>query len=276
MDYSDYNLYNEVKNDYFSRDVIAIKKVFKSVRTSEFKFFFKNLGIDTPHILNTTQSLLRNQSYSDFSKLARYLFRHGKKISASNVIMHSIFKTFSRIKNSFVPISTIFDFKTLYYYSTTFNWDVSGGKPSIMSNLSNAKLNLNNAIESNNLIKSADITPEFFYKTSMQQYNLLFSFYIYKVDKNIYKNSRGKSGKFTFVWKYVAPYKRKALISHWLMKEVRISPGKDLQTRTDFVIQKFFSNPQDTLAWRVNRFSINYVYYHLRKSLGETYKTSMK
>jgi len=29
--------------------------------------------------------------------------------------------------------------------------------------------------------------------------DLLFSFYVYKVDKHLYKNSRGKSGKFTFV-----------------------------------------------------------------------------
>jgi len=27
----------------------------------------------------------------------------------------------------------------------------------------------------------------------------MFLFYIYKVDKNIYKNSRGRSGKFTFL-----------------------------------------------------------------------------
>ena len=34
---------------------------------------------------------------------------------------------------------------------------------------------------------------------SLKNLNLLFSFYIYKVDKHIYKNSRGKSGKFTFI-----------------------------------------------------------------------------
>jgi len=36
----------------------------------------------------------------------------------------------------------------------------------------------------------------------------IFSLYIYKVDKFIYKNTRGKSGKFTFIWKYITPYKR--------------------------------------------------------------------
>jgi hypothetical protein len=27
----------------------------------------------------------------------------------------------------------------------------------------------------------------------------IFLFYVYKVDKNIYKNTRGKSGKYTFI-----------------------------------------------------------------------------
>jgi hypothetical protein len=32
-------------------------------------------------------------------------------------------------------------------------------------------------------------------------YNMLpmFSFYVYKVDKKIFKNTRGRSGKFTFI-----------------------------------------------------------------------------
>jgi len=36
------------------------------------------------------------------------------------------------------------------------------------------------------------------YKT-FKKLKPLFSFYIYKIDKNIYKNTRGKSGKFTFL-----------------------------------------------------------------------------
>ena len=40
----------------------------------------------------------------------------------------------------------------------------------------------------------------------------IFSFYIYKVDKQIFKNTRGKSGKYTFIWKYVTQYKRTFLL----------------------------------------------------------------
>ena len=41
----------------------------------------------------------------------------------------------------------------------------------------------------------------------------LFSLYITKVSKNIYKNTRGKSGKYLFVWKYVPDYKRLFIMS---------------------------------------------------------------
>ena len=35
--------------------------------------------------------------------------------------------------------------------------------------------------------------------TNINNINPLFSFYVYKVDKAIYKNSRGRSGKYTFI-----------------------------------------------------------------------------
>lgn len=71
---------------------------------------------------------------------------------------------------------------------------------------------------------------------NLMKLDLLFSFFVYKVDKHIFKNSRGKSGKFTFVWKYIPPYKRFSFISHWIMREVRITPGKNLIKRLEFVL----------------------------------------
>ena len=65
--------------------------------------------------------------------------------------------------------------------------------------------------------------------TNFNMINLIFSFYIYKVDKHIYKNSRGRSGKFTFIWKYIAPYKRISRITYWLLKDVKTAAGKTLK-----------------------------------------------
>ena len=39
---------------------------------------------------------------------------------------------------------------------------------------------------------------DFFFK-NLQKLTPIFVFYIYKVDKKIFKNTRGKSGKYTFI-----------------------------------------------------------------------------
>jgi hypothetical protein len=113
----------------------------------------------------------------------------------------------------------------------------------------------------------------------MENFKLLepmFLFYIYKVDKNIYKNSRGRSGKFTFLWKYVAPYKRRHIVMAWLIKESKMQPGRDLYSRLNAVLVNAINNPSATFMSKIRKFSYNYVYYNCRRTLAETYRTSTK
>ena len=69
----------------------------------------------------------------------------------------------------------------------------------ILSDTVDTPLEGGSLITRNGLHKNDDLKPYNLYQSSLKNFNLLFSFYIYKVDKNIYKNSRGRSGKFTFV-----------------------------------------------------------------------------
>lgn len=71
--------------------------------------------------------------------------------------------------------------------------------PFILSGAIDTSLSNGSLIIRGELYKNEDIKPHNLYQSSLKDFNLLFSFYIYKVDKNIYKNSRGRSGKFTFV-----------------------------------------------------------------------------
>jgi hypothetical protein len=104
----------------------------------------------------------------------------------------------------------------------------------------------------------------------------MFSFYIYKVDKKIFKNTRGKSGKHTFIWKYVTPYKRMFLVMHWLLKELRVKQGRSLTDRLDLLLKSIIVSPKTTWAYKVKKFSHNYVYRNSRQTLAETYRTSTK
>ena len=137
-------------------------------------------------------------------------------------------------------------------------------------------LTVNNKI----MIEGKSITnecdPSLIFFNNISKLTPIFSFYIYKVDKKIYKNSRGRSGKFTFIWKYVSPYKRLFLVMHWLIKELRSSPGRSLNDRIIHILKTVILTPEKTSAFKIRKFSHNYVYMNCRKTLAETYVTTTK
>jgi hypothetical protein len=149
-------------------------------------------------------------------------------------------------------------------------------KYKIFSNFKNEPTTFNNKItlEGKSITTECDLSLIFF--NNISKLTPVFSFYIYKVDKKIYKNSRGRSGKFTFIWKYVSPYKRLFLVMHWLVKELRSSPGRSLNDRIVQLLKTVILTPEKTSAFKIRKFSHNYVYMNCRKTLAETYVTSTK
>ena len=145
---------------------------------------------------------------------------------------------------------------------TTLSYKKGDISISVSKGMNSTTVNTNNIqnILYNNLVKLAP----------------LFSFYIYKVDKKIYKNTRGKSGKYTFIWKYVTNYKRLFLVMHWIMKELRLKPGKTLLERLNLTFKTLLLNYEQTWMWRIKKFSHNYVYRNCRRTLAETYRTVTK
>ena len=109
---------------------------------------------------------------------------------------------------------------------------------------------------------------------SIHSFKPIFMFYIYKVDKAIYKNSRGKSGKFTFLWKYVAPYKRSRLIMYWFNKEVKSCKGINFASRLNSTLLKYTTSPKETFIFKARKFSYNYVYSNHKIGLASTYRTT--
>lgn len=101
----------------------------------------------------------------------------------------------------------------------------------------------------------------------------LFHFYIYKVDKQIYKNSRGKSGKYTFLWKYLPPFKRLNFITSKLSKDVKFDSAKTLERRLINSFMRYIYSVKTTLAYKSIKFSSNYVFYNARTTLLSNYRT---
>lgn len=245
-----------------------------SVAVSNFKQFFKNSFVATPQSLNRTPSLRRLQGLTALRRLTTYLMRGGK-----------FYKILKVLLNAFDYLETVS--KTTWYGSiNSFRWGslyLSLASLVVHSNFTKpihnlCELKYGDIIElvSGDVTKLGNININLLFKEIFKKFNFLFSFYIYKVDKQIYKNSRGRSGKYTFVWKYVAPYKRAFIIMHWLAREIRVSSGKTFKDRVLSIISNFFLATTNTWIWKIKKFSLNYVYFNLRKTLGETYLTSMR
>lgn len=268
------NFFREVQHDFLNREVYDIKYLLNTAATSQFKSFFKDLTIDTPEILNHTKSLHRIKGLTYLSRLVLYFSRSGKKIKFSKIILKAFAIISEVFKKQGQQLPSGMSWKTFYTLLTFAGWESLSFKKVYAAK--RLDLTSHAFFKNSELVKLDEFKINDMLAQIFKRFNYLFSFYIYKVDKKIYKNSRGKSGKHTFVWKYIAPYKRNLLIMHWLSKEMRISPGKTLADRVLSVLQSFVFNTSSTWIWKIKKFSLNYVYYNLRKTLGETYKTSMR
>ena len=248
---------------------------FQFLKDRTFTSFFRENEVDVPRCFENTLSVRKPINEIDLLKLNNYLMRRGQRIHA--------YKHFSKaLRNQYETVSLTDNriFKSNYSWKTIFlllNFGTRFNTNSLLFSLVNDEVCPYNHIF-NGVTKR--ITPEWnFNKWLFSNLNSLlpiFSFYIYKVDKKIFKNTRGKSGKFTFIWKYVSVYKRIHLVMHWLMKELKLKQGRTLNDRLNSLLQTIVYSPNTTWMHKVKKFSHNYVYRNSRKTLAENYRTVTK
>ena len=102
----------------------------------------------------------------------------------------------------------------------------------------------------------------------------IFLYSIYSVDKNVRKYSRGKSGKYSFVWKYIAPYKRLKLAMKLIAREIKFSLYRKLTDRISFTLEEIGLDYKNSFVWKAKVFSHNYVFKNYRKTLMSSLRTS--
>ena len=236
--------------------------------------FFLEHKIDIPSCFKKSHSLLRPQRELTILSFITYFMRHGLKLKTQITFIKSLQEFFNQtflptLVN--IPLSWKFIFTTIqntfYLHDNTYASTLSYTNQAVKYGhyLDNSSKNISSQPNMFNLL----------YKNLL---NLLplFSFYIYKVDKKIFKNTRGKSGKFTFIWKFITPYKRLAWVMYWLSKEIKLKAGRTLNKRFETLFNDILFNPQSTWVFKVKRFSYNYVYRNCRSTLAETYRTTTK
>jgi len=259
------NVYPNESIDSSSDYVLA--DFYTNFSKSEMLLYFKGLQVDVPCVLASIASYRRTASTTRLSRFNNYFHRGGKKLKFMLVLL----KAYDQVFNAVYPLTNsvrqVCHWRevhgALHFYTNGFSpqeqvtsfgstWDRSRFLPAETPSL-----------------------DKFLFK-NLLKLDLLFSFYVYKVDKHLYKNSRGKSGKFTFVWKYVPPYKRFNLISCWFMRELKVTPGKTLHDRVVGMLHLFVTNFRKSWLWKVKKFSSIFVYSKLRTSLARDYKVSRR
>lgn len=245
------------------------------LKNRTFASFFRENRVDVPRCFNQTRSVRRSNNELHLLKFNNYLMRDGKRAQSFKHLSKVLSTSFSEVQEfDDRPFYTNFSWRTFF-----LNFNYLHGKSHNLNEFTNF-IELPTTYGHYMDPTSKYILDKWsFYKwlfKNIYQILPMFSFYIYRVDKKIFKNTRGKSGKHTFIWKYVTPYKRMFLVIHWLLKELRVKQGRSLQDRLSLLLKSIVSSPKSTWAYKVKKFSHNYVYRNSRKTLAETYRTSTK
>lgn len=171
----DTTLYNDNPN---------LPSSYKHLKVIPFIDFFKLNLIDVPLCFKKSYSLRRGKKKNDILTFTNYLFRSGLKLKVLNVVINALFS----IKNDFYTNTSNFNWKSLYITFFNFNF----------SSLKNYNY-FNQTKNFDSLYENLENQNYSILKKNIKSLEPIFLLYIYKVDKSIFKNSRGKSGKFTFI-----------------------------------------------------------------------------
>jgi len=238
------------------------------LRTSSFVKFFTSHLIDTPVCFNSTKSLKRKNFELFFFKFISILSKNGFKEKVLTVFSSS-FRNFlirtktdkaQQISNVNYPWLQFWIFINLIFDSKknvkSLNVEFNDLQESIFSEICSP----------NKLINSTFFLKNYLF-TQIVKLSPVFSYFIYSVDKNVRKYSRGKSGKYTFVWKYIPIYKRPYVALRWVLKDIKFLNNHTFKARLMSFFFNLFLNFDKTFAYKSKVFSHNYVFRNLRKSL---------
>lgn len=245
------------------------------LKKRSFTSFFRESNVDVPICFRKNISIRKPINEIKLLKFTNYVMRDGKRSQTFKILTSALHKQYESVTHlNDRVLKTTQSWKTVFLllnFQNKFN-----SKSLLFPEVSEELMAYNHVISP--ITKSIESAWDFNKWLFKNVYNLLpmFSFYIYKVDKKIFKNTRGKSGKFTFIWKYITSYKRMFLVMHWLVKELRLKPGRTLRERLISLVETITTSPKSTWMYRVKKFSHNYVYRNSRNTLAEHYRTVTK
>ncbi len=225
--------------------------------------FFALQMIDIPKSFSRSKSLYSPNASIHKLRLTNMLMRHGRKAKVSIALSRSIHEI---INNYVLPIN-----------KTNLNFDQISSKKSI--NADPSKVSSEARLTTAPFIKNAhnskgdvDWLQNLIFE-ELEKYTPLFSFYVKKVDKLKRKHSRGKSGKYSIVWKYVPKYRRLTTTLRWLIRDIRFQKAKTFNLRLTRSLELFVFDRSSHLVPQLRQFVHTFVFKHHKKTLIKTLKS---
>ena len=247
-----------------STKTFLFSKNFEYITYSEFNYFFILNNLTIPKCFANSKSLYKNNYLTNILKLNNYLTKNGNRYKFVKIltnVLNNVFYQNFKFNSSWKHIY-------IYLNHNIDNYTNFLNKLNISTNFFSQSFE-SKSIKLNNFNKNTIFN--FFKKISP-----IFIFYIYKLNKVIYKNTRGKMGKYLFLWKYVPSYKRSSLVIYWLLRELKVRSGKNLSNKLNSIISSLITNPNELWISKIKIFSHNYVYHNAQKTLFNSYRTVKK
>ena len=193
---------------------------------------FNSLSLDFPPILSPALKSEKKKKLKIPKNFINFFFIKGLSLRISRLFMRAIF-TFLMWRKTNVPFSQFLLPSKINYLQTYFH---------------SRKLFIFSELFDSLLIPS-------------------FSFYFLRIEKNIRKFSRGKSGKYKLKWFFVPPFKRLALLVHLISTEVRASSVIGLYRRFFITLENLFFKFTNLTYFKTYKFVYYYIFKNFRNAI---------
>ena len=249
-----------------------IFSTFIFLRQSTITSFFSTNLIDMPICFKKSKSLYSKTFELPLLKLTNLIMRGGAREQVVKNVSFAFSQCFTRILKNFNLINYT---KWEALYSTVLLTSYSHNN-TLQTHVLQSSLDMHSKHTANSIgfmfNDSLFLTKFLFYK--LNEFLPLFSFYIRKVDKSIRKHSRGKSGKYTIMWKYVPIYKRLYITTRWLLKDLKFQKSKRFTERLFKTLETFLLTPETSFVYKLRKFTHYFVFQNFKKTLFRTLKST--
>lgn len=245
---------------------------FTFMRYSTVTSFFAALMVDMPLCLHKSKSLFRQTFELPFFKMTNMIMRAGKRAQVLKYLSWSFAHSMHRLMPLLSP-SEYLTWEDFYTYYMISAWSVKG---CVTSAFIDGELDLvaYDQTVGRGLTDENPFVAKSFLFEKLADIAPTFSFSVRRVDKNVRKNSRGKSGKYMLLWKYIPPYRRIYNTLRWLIQDFKFQRARTFSARWIAALDLFLLAPHKSLIGRMRKFLHFWVFDNYKKTLLKTFRST--